>query len=263
MGERKALSKRTRFEVFKRDKFKCQYCGRSAPDIALHVDHVMPVSEGGGNEITNLVTSCAPCNLGKSNRLLSDNSVIKQQKKQLDELQERREQLEMMMEWQRSLLDLEEYTITELSDFWRELVPGYQLSDRGLGGLKQLTKKYDVPEILEAMKCSTSQYLVYNESSKNPTQESVEKACDYIEKICRSKRTMKDKPYLKQLYYARGILRNRLSYLNEWQSIQFMERAFLAGHSTDEIIEHCKIVRNWTGFKKTMLSWAREVQGGS
>ena len=32
MGKRKAISKKMRFEVFKRDKFTCQYCGRSVPD---------------------------------------------------------------------------------------------------------------------------------------------------------------------------------------------------------------------------------------
>lgn len=64
-NERIAISKKVRFEVFKRDGFKCQYCGRSAPDVILHVDHINPVSNGGNNDIMNLVTSCSECNLGK------------------------------------------------------------------------------------------------------------------------------------------------------------------------------------------------------
>jgi len=35
-----AISKRDRFEVFKRDKFTCQYCGKAAPDVVLHIDHI-------------------------------------------------------------------------------------------------------------------------------------------------------------------------------------------------------------------------------
>lgn len=56
--KRKGLSKRTRFNVFKRDGFTCQYCGAHPPKVVLHVDHITPVVEGGGNDIDNLVTSC-------------------------------------------------------------------------------------------------------------------------------------------------------------------------------------------------------------
>jgi 5-methylcytosine-specific restriction endonuclease McrA len=54
---RKQISKKLRFEVFKRDSFKCQYCGNSAPDVILHVDHIEPISKGGDNSILNLITS--------------------------------------------------------------------------------------------------------------------------------------------------------------------------------------------------------------
>jgi hypothetical protein len=62
---RRALSKRVRFEVFKRDSFACQYCGESPPDVILHVDHVVPVREGGSDNMDNLTTSCFACNAGK------------------------------------------------------------------------------------------------------------------------------------------------------------------------------------------------------
>jgi len=68
---RKALSKKLRFDVFKRDGFECVYCGATPPGVLLHVDHVVPVAAGGGNEIDNLVTACQPCNLGKSATPLS------------------------------------------------------------------------------------------------------------------------------------------------------------------------------------------------
>lgn len=64
--QHKAVSKRVRFEVFKRDCFTCQYCGRVPPTVVLEVDHIVARAEGGGNEETNLVTACADCNRGKS-----------------------------------------------------------------------------------------------------------------------------------------------------------------------------------------------------
>jgi len=53
MGERKALSKKVRFEVFKRDSFTFQYCGKSAPAMILEVDHLKPVSKDGDNDWTS------------------------------------------------------------------------------------------------------------------------------------------------------------------------------------------------------------------
>jgi hypothetical protein len=72
MSKRKAISKKTRFEVFKRDAFVCQYCGSHPPMAVLHVDHIVPVAGGGDNDIDNLVTACDACNLGKGARQLSD-----------------------------------------------------------------------------------------------------------------------------------------------------------------------------------------------
>ena len=72
---RRPLSKRIRFEVFKRDDFTCQYCGKQPPETVLHVDHIHPVSKGGSDGIDNLITSCADCNLGKSDKELGDKAV--------------------------------------------------------------------------------------------------------------------------------------------------------------------------------------------
>ncbi len=65
--KRVAISKRMRFEVFKRDQFTCQYCGATPPNVLLECDHEDPVSLGGKTEIDNLVTACHACNRGKSN----------------------------------------------------------------------------------------------------------------------------------------------------------------------------------------------------
>jgi hypothetical protein len=63
---RKPLSVRTRFEVFKRDEFTCQYCGRRSPDVVLEVDHIVAVVDGGADDLINLTTACWDCNSGKS-----------------------------------------------------------------------------------------------------------------------------------------------------------------------------------------------------
>ncbi|HEX5973211.1 MAG TPA: HNH endonuclease [Gemmatimonadaceae bacterium] len=59
--------------LFARDHYRCQYCGRAAVELrpreALTRDHVIPISRGGTNDWTNVVTACSPCNTRKGNRL--------------------------------------------------------------------------------------------------------------------------------------------------------------------------------------------------
>jgi hypothetical protein len=47
MAKRKSTGKRQRFNIFKRDKFTCQYCGGTPPAVVLVVDHIVPVAAGG------------------------------------------------------------------------------------------------------------------------------------------------------------------------------------------------------------------------
>lgn len=61
-----AISKRLRYELLRRDEHTCQYCGESAPDVTLHIDHVVPVTLGGTDDPGNLVTACKDCNAGKT-----------------------------------------------------------------------------------------------------------------------------------------------------------------------------------------------------
>ena len=60
----------TRFNVFLRDAFTCQYCGDPFPSEALTFDHIVPRSRGGHTSWENVVTSCELCNLKKGNQSL-------------------------------------------------------------------------------------------------------------------------------------------------------------------------------------------------
>lgn len=136
---RKAIPKKVRFEVFKRDKFTCTYCGRKAPDVVLEVDHIIPVAEGGKNDIMNLTTSCRDCNRGKGKRTLSDDSAIERQRVALEDAQDRREQMEMMLQWQRDLKDYED----KLVDFIEEiLTEPYNEQWRLLPAIRAIIKRH-------------------------------------------------------------------------------------------------------------------------
>lgn len=59
----------TRFNVFLRDQFTCQYCLKRFPTHELTFDHVLPRSAGGKSSWENVITACSACNLRKANRL--------------------------------------------------------------------------------------------------------------------------------------------------------------------------------------------------
>lgn len=73
-----AVTKRTRFEVLRRDGHTCQYCGLKATQTekGLTVDHVVPVALGGADGPENLVAACRDCNAGKSS-IQPDSPLVK------------------------------------------------------------------------------------------------------------------------------------------------------------------------------------------
>jgi hypothetical protein len=145
---RKPLSKKMRFEVFKRDVFCCKYCGSHPPDVILEVDHIIPVSDGGVNDIGNLVTSCFNCNRGKSN--ISLKVIPKSLAEQGDEIQEREAQLAGYRDIVQARLDRIE------DDKWR--VADAIITDSSTNGLrrdwlhsiKQFNDLLPLHEVLEA-----------------------------------------------------------------------------------------------------------------
>jgi len=104
--KRVGIGKKLRFEIFERDKFTCQYCGRTPIEdgLVLHVDHVISVKNGGDNGKNNLTTSCSDCNLGKGAKTtIKKGQTPAEVRKQLDETRERLEQIVAMNEAMREM----------------------------------------------------------------------------------------------------------------------------------------------------------------
>jgi len=166
MSIRKPLSKRTRFEVFKRDRFTCQYCGKMAPDVILEVDHIVPVAEGGGDEITNLITSCMDCNRGKGKRKLSDDAVIKKQQAQLVELAEKREQYEMIALWKQELLDMEKNAAESALMYWNRMTYS-DLPDSKLPFIEKIIREFGIRLVYDAMDIAYRDYYMRKRESSS------------------------------------------------------------------------------------------------
>lgn len=180
MAERKPLSKAKRFEVFKRDSFRCQYCGRSAPDVILEVDHIIPVAEGGKNDLMNLITSCRDCNRGKGKRKLTDRDILEKQKAELDALNEKREQMKMMVQWREELSNLTEQQVDEVEKLIVKLT-GFKLSTSGRNNMHSLVKRFGFNEVLESTEVAFRYYYLRH---NNPDDDDFNYAFNKIGGIC-------------------------------------------------------------------------------
>jgi hypothetical protein len=258
MADRKPISKKLRFEVLKRDSFKCQYCGATAPEALLEIDHIKPVSKGGKNDILNLIASCSNCNNGKSNKQLDDSSVVSKSRAQMEELQGRREQLEMMMEWKDGLKSLKDDTIEKLAEYWDKMTPGLAINENGKSGIAKMIKRFSVDEITQAMDIAAGYYLRFNEDNKC-THDSVQNAFSKITGICYNKRN--PEPTIRQeLCYIKGILRKRcVYYFNEPIAMQYLEDAARIGVDVGQIKEMSLRVKNWMDFKYNIISMTEEM----
>lgn len=165
MAERKNISKKIRFEVFKRDSFRCQYCGRSAPDVILEVDHIKPVAEGGDNSLLNLITSCRDCNRGKGKRLLTDNDAISKQKAILDDLNEKRLQMEMLIQWKTGLEELYDKQIAIIQDIIINDEP-LHFSESYKKKVKVLIKEFGFDIVYDASEIAARQYYYISDRTE-------------------------------------------------------------------------------------------------
>lgn len=190
--------------MFKRDHFTCVYCGRSAPEVVLHVDHVLPVSEGGTNDVGNLVTACADCNLGKGASIIDTGRNLT--KKQLRELKDRREQIELLQKWNKELLEIKNIELEEvvLTCNNRLLEAGLQLTvNNGYKGeLRQLLNKFTAKEVNDAINIAFDAYVI-------TSKEDAEKALSKVPGICFNKRREREDPAFAHKWHLINILKKR------------------------------------------------------
>ena len=246
-NKRISIGKKLRFEVFKRDKFTCQYCGKMSPDVILEVDHIKPVAEGGTNDMLNLITSCRDCNRGKGKRRLDDLSEAKKQQERIKELSEKNEQLMMLIEWREELSKYKHNEIDVVCNAFCKAVGGSRtVNEHGRTTVKKLLDQFSIKEILDAIDVSANRYF-------DGTDESVETAFNKIGGICYYKR--KDAVGDKSAYYfnyLRKACRDRFSYYNEGQ-LKDLVAVYVKNDEEFEIAkDKIRKTYNWSDFKSSI-----------
>lgn len=272
MAKRKAISKKIRFEIFKRDKFTCKWCGRSPvqDEVILEVDHITPVKLGGNNHMLNLVTSCFDCNRGKAANKIDDNKVVAQQKKQLDLEQDKKEQLELIFKWHKECQGIDDEKNKRVFEYVDNLLITRSINSTGQASLMKLTKKFKLEDVLKAIDLSSEKYFRYDQEN----QLTKDSASEFLNKIGGILYNMNRSEVEQKSSYIKGICRNRFSSHFSVQVASIILKHYTvaldeAGWSEDRIVADLEDeviplsieAKSWTYWKNQMERWIFDIKG--
>ena len=150
MDDSMSISKKKRFEVFKRDDFTCRYCGRKPPQTTLEVDHIVPKCKGGKEEIFNYITSCFDCNRGKAGNELNDKIARPDIDKINKELKEQLEYLKIYYDCQDELIGIKERYLYLVIKHWKKHASSY-ISPQMKSSINNFLQDFSVEEICNAI----------------------------------------------------------------------------------------------------------------
>lgn len=244
MAERKGMSKKTRFEVFKRDRFTCQYCGRQAPGVVLQVDHVVPVVSGGTDDLLNLVTSCFECNSGKGPRELTDDSALVKQRAQLDAIAEREEQIGFMLQWKRSMARADDAEVDAADEYLSDLTDNH-LTEAGKKTIARLIRQYGLLEVMTAIEIGVESYWGSGDDQARST------FFRRLPGILRNRKLERDDPLHGESSKLASIARHRLRQFGNgdwWPVYHVAHRLLERGMSVSEIMNTLDpdlLVQDW------------------
>jgi len=158
MAKRKPTPKKDRFEVFKRDSFTCQYCGKKPPEVTLEIDHIVAVADGGTNELNNLITACFDCNRGKSKIPLDKLPNTLAQNYEI--LQEREVQLKEYHKLLRKIEKRKDDEVLKIESVMREYYPTAGFGEKFCLTVKRFIDNLGYVDVADAMRltCDTIGY---------------------------------------------------------------------------------------------------------
>lgn len=153
--KRKPIPQKIRFEVFKRDGFRCAYCGKEPPAVVLEVDHIEPISKGGVNNINNYITACFDCNRGKAGTPLD--KIPSTLVDNLHVLKEKEAQLLEFRKYIKKIEKRENKDIQDIDDLFHSFHENHSLNQSfAQTSLRHFLKNLPKHEVEEAMRLAVA-----------------------------------------------------------------------------------------------------------
>ena len=162
--EREQIKPKLRFQVFERDGFTCQYCGRTPEqdEVVLNVDHTISVKNGGTNDIENLVTSCWDCNIGKGARsILKRTKTESDLQEELDLTHERLKQIKALNKKRQSIKKVK-HAISVTETQWARDITDESFDERCYSEIQKLSSKYTKEVLTESLEIAYNKHIRNN-----------------------------------------------------------------------------------------------------
>ncbi len=157
-------------------------------------------------------------------------------------------ELEASMDVAQSLRNIALETVGRLCAYWQAYTPGWSVNENGRRRLLDWLRTYSLEELIHGMDVAAAQYL-RRDSDGRIIPESWEVAFWKIRGVCRTERALKDEPDLRDLYYIRGIVKNKcVHYFDKVQTLRVLRAARSCGISVDELLDIALQTRNWNHF---------------
>jgi hypothetical protein len=185
--------------------------------------------------------------------------VIDKQRSQIEELEERRQQIEMMLQWRDELANVQQPVYDTIVERYRTLT-GFVPNELGMIEVRKWVKKFSLDIILESIDDTISKYGIWKDGKI--TVESWSQAFNWVAKFSASKVKYGSGPDLDRLLYIQGIIRNRVN--NRWfKAIDDLKALADLGYSLQQIEDAAKTLVDEEDFDVWVRQWRRNASGSA
>jgi len=200
--------------------------------------------------------------MGKSDRELSDDTVVRIQTAEVEDskkravvVREKKAQLQEYLEWKKEAESLVSHEIEALQELWGKLTET-SLTEVGLSSLQKTVKKHGFNKVYDAIKDSCERHLrLSSKDGLTYTRPSCEKALSKISSTIMWTDKWKDNPHLEKIHYIKGILRNRftISWADQSKLVEMMEVSRVDGTDLITMQECAVFCKSLEEFMEEML----------
>jgi transcriptional regulator with XRE-family HTH domain len=144
---------------------------------------------------------------------------------------------------------------SKLSNYWESIVHGCILAEGDRRKLDKWLGTFSTVEIMNAMDACEREYVHYQPQGLC-TPSTAEYAFNKIPAVCRVNRRAEANPDERQLYFIRGVVRNRIEDFDNTEGIRLLRQAYTAGVDVERLREFAGSVQSWQEFERGLMLWA-------
>ena len=238
--------KRIKFEVFEKDSFKCQFCGTGAPIVTLQLSRINDTQQSDNwLDTAFLSTSCKVC---ENKKTASDQNTQRNGFISIDELEERLQQLKMLINWRKGMLNIRKQQLANLVRYWENKVPGYSVDNDQKKYILTYITKYSCDEIRSAMDMAADKFFVQHPDG-TIVNSSVLNAFGKVPEICSTKSELINAHESDGLLSILEQIKNNITgFFDPRRASQWLNYARSWEVQIEHLFQMASSIQSWTEF---------------